>query len=144
MIAAYQRLWSRPLWSDTTGSASARSVASRAHRAAVKAGWVSPLAWDNIDDPNERPAGIGDPTQTRNRGNQIGRKNYLDESVIERRINGDRTARVNTLEATEIVRRLYREGRTGTWIRVHIGLKPERYLTLAAFHAELQKKQEAA
>ncbi len=47
---------------------------------AAKKGWAPPLAWNDIDDPCERPMG-----QVRGHGN---REDLLDEAVVHRVLNG--------------------------------------------------------
>lgn len=58
VTAMFRELWDKP----QTGVA-----ADRARRLAKHYRWVGPLAWDNIDDPNEQPDGIArarDPRYT--------------------------------------------------------------------------------
>lgn len=51
--AAYDRL---SMILPTSDVPQERSGIARARNAARRKGWPPPLAWDNIDDPNERPA----------------------------------------------------------------------------------------
>lgn len=90
------------------------------HRAA-KWGYAPPLAWDEetIDDPGARPAGMYVAH---------GSKRVTDESLILRRMAGDRTAKTRGPESVEVVRRLLAEGRSQRWISIHTGLKTERYM----------------
>ncbi len=52
--AAYDRLGNAPPAADTPGQ---RKSVTRAHGLARARGWAPPLAWDNIDDPDEAPKG---------------------------------------------------------------------------------------
>lgn len=92
-------------------------LAERARKTAAKKGWAPPLAWDNIDDPNERPKF----------GIDKGRKSYIDHAAVERRLSGDRSVRLTPEEAGEVCRRAYRAGRSTNWIEEMTGLKAERY-----------------
>lgn len=96
--------------------------ATRMRRFAVSKGWAPPLAWDDdtIDDPKARPVGLHDHHRA---------KKGLDESAIERRMAGDRTAKTRGPENFEVVRRLLAEGRSQRWISIHTGLKAERYIS---------------
>ena len=53
--AAYQRLSVQPLHETTSAKR------SRAH--ARNRGWAPPMAWDDIDNPHERPKGISNLSQ---------------------------------------------------------------------------------
>lgn len=58
VVAMFRELWDQP----QTGVA-----ADRARRIAKHYRWVGPLAWDNIDDPDEQPEGVArarDPRYT--------------------------------------------------------------------------------
>jgi len=94
---------------------------ARTRALAERRGYPSPLAWDDdvIDDPQARPVGMHDPR----RG-----KRALDETLILRRMAGDRTARTYGAESVEVVRRLLAEGHSQRWISTHTGLKTERYM----------------
>lgn len=97
------------------------SNADRARRLAEQKGWASPLAWDDdeIDDPKGRPVGMHDDHKA---------KRPIDESAIQRRIDGDRTAKTRGAENYEVVRRLLADGWSLNAISRHTGLKPERYM----------------
>lgn len=96
--------------------------ATRARKQAAAKRWAPPLAWDDetIDDPKARPVGLHDHHRA---------KKGLDESAIERRMAGDRTAKTRGPENFEVVRRLLAEGRSQRWISIHTGLKVERYIS---------------
>jgi hypothetical protein len=106
---------------------------TKARNRAKAQGWVPPLAWDDetIDDPNAHPVGIHDDHKA---------IRTVDESLILRRMAGDRTAKTRGPENCEVVRRLLAGGRSQRWIRDHTGLKVERYLP----HADSELEQEAA
>jgi hypothetical protein len=90
---------------------------NRTRLRAARNGWVPPLAWDDIDDPNEQPS---NPTDDR--------RYVYDEVVIQRVIDGHGKPRtLSTLEAAEVVRRLRAAGVTEYAMKNHYGLKPERY-----------------
>jgi transcriptional regulator with XRE-family HTH domain len=97
----------------------------RSRNRATAKGWAPTLAWDDdaIDDPAAKPVGvIGSITKAAG----------VDESAIERRILGDRTARLHKGESAEVVRRLLADGWTQNAIRRHTGLKPDRYIDRSA------------
>lgn len=56
-VAVLYEEWSMKLPEASQGAAYARTTARRA-------GWAPPLAWDDIDDENERPMGVRDPKRT--------------------------------------------------------------------------------
>lgn len=66
--------------------------AARARRIAKERGWLPPMAWVDIDDPNERP-------------DLQARDNSVDEVVVLRVLGGDFSLTVNRAERYEIVRR---------------------------------------
>lgn len=68
--------------------------ASRARRLAREGCWAPPLAWDDIDDPLEQPAG-----QERNRELDV------DEAVVERILDGEWRLPANRLERLEVFSR---------------------------------------
>ena len=89
-------------------------------RIAIANNWASPLAWedDTIHDPATRPVGLvttADPPA------------IIDESRIQRRIDGDRTVRLHKGESAEVVRRMLANGFTGRQINRRTGIKTERY-----------------
>lgn len=57
--AVFDQLWDKPVteYPDKWAKASA----TRARREAARAGYHPPLAWDNIDDPDEEPTGARAP-----------------------------------------------------------------------------------
>jgi hypothetical protein len=51
--AVFEELWDQP---PPETNPVERAAANRARNLARRKGWVGPLHWDDIDDPNERPA----------------------------------------------------------------------------------------
>jgi hypothetical protein len=65
---------------------------------AARAGWLPPLAWDDIDDPNEHPVvGIDECVS-------------VDMVAVQRRISGDRSVTLRLAERTVAYRLLYERG----------------------------------
>jgi hypothetical protein len=111
---AYDRLWDKPCQEHPR-------ITNRARGRARRANWPPAMAWDDdaIDDPRARPAGlIGSYSQAAG----------IDESAIERRILGDRTAKLHKGETAEVVRRMLADGWSQNGIRRHTGIKPDRYI----------------
>lgn len=77
------------------GAAYARTVAARY-------GWVSPWAWDDIDDPTEEPKGV-------DREDRSHHPCVFDEVAVERAIGGDAVV-LTAAERREAVRRLWAVG----------------------------------
>lgn len=68
--------------------------ASRARRLARENHWPTPLAWDDIDDPEEQPAGQARSLQL-----------DLDEAVVERILEGEWRLPANRLERLAVYER---------------------------------------
>lgn len=100
----------------TLPPAGASATETRAE--AIRRGYLPPLAWEDIDDPTERPRAT----------EPAGRKSYVDHAAVERRLAGDRGVRVTHDEAAEVVRRALRAGHSTPWIEQRLGLKCERYV----------------
>lgn len=103
-----------------------RSVgpSDRTRERARALGYVTPAGWDNIDDPDAKPIGIGRIRRPR--------KTEVDEMVVVRCIAGDRTVQLTKAERGEVARRLLAAGWSHARIEEHTGLKAERYLEVAA------------
>jgi hypothetical protein len=86
-------------------------------RRAKALGYLPPLAWDDIDDPNERPR----------RGSDHARKDDIDPVVVARVLDGDDSLRPTQAERREIVREWRRLGRPLIELERR-GWKPERYV----------------
>lgn len=99
---------------------SEKGAVTRAKKIAAKYGWVSPMAWDDIDDPNEKPHRV---TQ---RGNHKG-KDEVDEAVVERVLAGE-VLRCTKAEKDEVVRRWRAEHRGSMKALLErMGWKDSRY-----------------
>lgn len=93
--------------------------ADRQRALAARSGWVGPLSWDNIDDPNERPAVARD----------VWDESSIDDAVIDRVLaGGKRPRKLTHAEAGEIVARSLGRGMSGGQIEDLYGLKIERYV----------------
>lgn len=94
----------------------------------VSLGYVSPLAWDDIDDPREKPQGFRARTAT---GHS---RRTLDHALVERVLAGEwsRAHNCTVAEREEICRRW--AGRDGTMLDLErlTGWKPERYFKFDA------------
>lgn len=115
IAALYERLWdqSPPIQSGYMAAASRRAI-NRARRE----GWPPPLAWDDIDDPNEQPDLRAAHTP----------KTDVDEAVVLRVMAGERLP-MTTGERREVVARLRARGWSLNEIETHTGIgKPERYV----------------
>jgi len=86
-----------------------------AHRAATY-GYLPPLAWDDIDDPAERP----EPTRCRDEA-------AVDDVVVDRILSG-RTAEANRATRTEVVRRWSDTGRSLRDLERLTGWNTNRYI----------------
>lgn len=93
--------------------------ANRNRKLAERKGWAPPLAWDNIDDPNERPTGM---REERHR-----KLHEIDPVVVERFLSGDWSIRTTKAEKHEIARRWVESGRSLKSLGEATGWKPERY-----------------
>lgn len=122
---AYERLSMSPPVADTVGELSGMA---RTRNAALRNGWLPPLAWNDIDDPDERP------TVTRDRTWGDGDwQDYVDHAVVWRVINEQTSPRKLTrAEATEVTRILLSRGTSTFEIENTYGIKPERYKGAAA------------
>lgn len=117
-VAALYDAWSMTPAPQTTGRQ--RWSTSYARTVAAKNGWVPPLAWDDIDDPDENPT--------------IGADFHLEgdecqdiDPVVVARVLAGRPTPANPAERREIVRRCRREGRNLAELARLTGWKVERY-----------------
>ena len=83
---------------------------------AQRFGWLPPLAWDDIDNPAERPAIV---TNIRSRGD-------VDEVVVQRLLDGKRTDATKA-ERDEAMRRWKRVGGSERSLCLMHGWKDTRY-----------------
>lgn len=97
--------------------------ANRARSMAARRGWLPPLAFDDIDDPNEQPKhnakGTGNPTEL---------QRAVDMAVVWRLVDrGVRVRKLSNAEAEAACQILYARGFTGRQIAQQYGLAAERY-----------------
>lgn len=99
-----------------------RGGSTKARQTAARNGWAPPLAWDDIDDPNEQPSMTASGEDDE----------WIDDVVVERILAGDMTlARQATpAERVEVCRRWVAAGGSLTTLARRAGWKPERYLKL--------------
>jgi hypothetical protein len=113
--AAYQRMcMTRPV-PRTTGE---RSGVTKAKRYAERNGFPPPLAWDDIDDPDETP---GAPKADHS---------YVDEAVVLRVLTGDarQASKATPAERAEVVRRWRADGRPLNDLERLTGWQSRRYI----------------
>lgn len=104
-------------WCMTPGPA-----ASRNRGLAERRGWLPPLAWDDIDDPNERPCTAASRP----------RKHDVDPIVVERVLSGARLP-MTRAERIEVATRARALGWSYLEIEARTGIaKPERYIVREA------------
>lgn len=85
---------------------------TRARNYAEAQGWSPPLAWDNIDDPNERPRGSRDERPS---------ASCVDHAVVVRMLAGERMEHTAS-ERREVVAHLWRLGLGAESIAQRCGL----------------------
>lgn len=98
VIAVYEKLWNAP----PTG----RQVLWVRLNAA-RSGWAPPLAWDDIDDPHERPQGLpgGDPLPLKERALEV------DPIAVDLAVDGH-PVKLTRAEKTQAIDRLTCRGLT--------------------------------
>lgn len=94
--------------------------ADRCRRQALDKGWLPPLAWDDIDDPTERPT----------RGNDRPLKNDVDPVVVHRFLTGDHKVPTTQGEKRAITAAWVGQGRTVRDLEASSGWNVSRYLNL--------------
>lgn len=91
----------------------------QARQNADRKGWVGLLAWNDIDDPDERPA----PSIAGRRS-----EDSVDEVVVQRVLETrTRPRKLTNAESAELARRLRAAGASERVIEKQYGLKPTRY-----------------
>lgn len=106
----------------TNVPAGVKAAQARAKRRSAEAGWAPPLAWDNIDDPDERPAGLG----YRERRVEGHASSECDPVVVMRLLQGDRIPSTRA-ERTEALRRWVADGNSVRELCLHHGWNDRRY-----------------
>ncbi|RNL66274.1 hypothetical protein EFK50_01205 [Nocardioides marmoriginsengisoli] len=86
---------------------------------AIRKGWLTPLAWDDIDDPNEKP---------RRGSNQRSRAD-VDEAVVIRFLTGEHHLPTTVAERYEITARWEAQGRSLGDLEALSGWNSNRYTT---------------
>lgn len=98
-----------------------RYAASRVRAAAERNGWVTAVAWDDIDTDPEPSTGEQLP------------HDYIDHAVVERLVSyGERARRLTWAEGAEVLRRCRARGMADAQTEELYGIKPERYKEPAA------------
>lgn len=96
---------------------------AHARAAAARRGWLSPIAWDNIDDPNARPqvdTGVGHTDD------------QVDEIAVERAARGMVAfGGLRPVDRVEVFRQLAAEGRGRNYIRALLRINGPTYRALA-------------
>lgn len=95
-----------------------RAGVTRARNHATRSGWFPPLAWNDIDDPDERPS----------RAKQRPNGRDLDPVVVERFLGGDHALPTTYTEKREIARRWVAMGRTQYELEHAVGWNSARLL----------------
>lgn len=95
--------------------------ASYARTVATRHGWAPPLAWDNIDDPNEQPSGLTtspirfQPTEP-------------DMCLVDRILDGSWREPCSPVDKAEVVRRWVAAGRPVADLERRTGWNAYRYM----------------
>lgn len=111
IVTAYERLcMTVPPYNSAT-------VRARLH--AERCGFPPPLAWDDIDDPDEEPKGVADKWRQR-------RPDEVDQAVVHRILQGERL-RATRAERDECVRRWVAMGGSERSLCQRMGWKDSRY-----------------
>jgi hypothetical protein len=111
-------------------------AARRARTWAKKYGYHPPLAWDDIDDPDETPAGAYRPRSNTMYDHETGSfkaapPEPVDEAVVLRLLAGDTTVTSSKDEKVEAMRRWLSWGKSEKeFCRIH-GWKDNRYTPAA-------------
>lgn len=96
--------------SGTTGPS------GRSRKRATDQGYIPPLAWDDIDDPDETPKGL-----------RMDTKADIDPVVVDRILAG-RVVPATRAEREEVVRRWAMDGRSLSELERITGWQPRRYM----------------
>ncbi len=96
------------------------AIIRRSANIAARNGYLPPLAWDNIDDPDEDP-----------RARSVGEDVEVDEVAVHRVLSGDWSSPTTRAERVEVVRLWVAAGRPLRQLELHTGWKPERYYRIS-------------
>lgn len=102
-------------------TAAEKAAATKARTRAAQMGWLPPLAWDDIDDPDEQP---------RRGASRRPTKADIDPIVVERVLAGDRVP-TTIAEKREITRRWLARGGSLNELERVTGWKSDRYVQRA-------------
>lgn len=89
-------------------------------RGAENSGFVPAAAWDDLDNPAEQPRGT--VTELHLKADDV------DEAVIQRRLSGDLSVKVNQAERLKIVAHLHADGYTDGRIQLRTGIDARQVL----------------
>lgn len=93
-------------------------IADRARGAARRNGWPPPLAWDNIDDPKEKPRGFRAAKAP---------LSDVDPVTVDRIVGGEYDLYATPAERVEVVRRWRADGRSLADLERKTGWNANRY-----------------
>lgn len=91
---------------------------TQAVQGAIRKSWVSPMAWDDIDDPREKPRGVSHADKAR--------RQDVDEAVVIRVLDGE-VLPTTIAEKNEIMRRWKAMSRSERALCARMGWKDARY-----------------
>lgn len=89
---------------------------TRARTIAKKHGWLPPLAWNNVDDPHEKPR----------TGDRATNNGHVDPAIVERLLAGEKVPSTPA-EKGEALRRWTASGNSAKSLADRHGWKAERY-----------------
>lgn len=92
--------------------------ASYARAVARRNGWAPPLAWDDIDNPDENPRGL-----RASDSNDVA----VDAIKVARIVDGEFALKATPAEKTEVIRRWTAQGRSLAELERHTGWNANRY-----------------
>lgn len=125
IVAMFDELWDKPLWTQPQIRRHHRAAATRAHGHAVTQGWLPPMAWDNIDDPTERPHVT----------TQVRHSHEIDPARVTRLLAGERLP-CTKAEKEETTRQWVLAGRSLGELEARHGWRSGRYGKVAEILAE--------
>lgn len=96
-----------------------------AKRVAERHGWVTAMAWDDIDNPESLPHTIDSVDKTLTAADE---HQDIDHVAVDRVLEGEKVPGLSRAERTEVVRRTLAAGGSLNSLRRLTGWKVERYL----------------